>query len=308
MHANTSALSGKISRLLLICAFGLLAACAPRAVEEPPEAMIDGIPFSQIVEGYGVLEDAGYRLPPVPPEYLQGVNRRMQVDYFGDAAPGSIVIDPHAKFLFHIMQDNQAMRYPIAVGREGRSLRQPTVIRRKAAWPGWTPTANMLRSEPEIYGPFRGGIPGGLRSPLGARALYLYQGGRDTFYRIHGTNDLGSIGNSGSAGCIRLFNHDIIHLHDRVELGTRVVIRNYADSVRLEGEAMANRGVELPPYIVPPEQLLGPDAVASDRPPQLDLIGAPMPAAEPVSQNAPAQSAEPRSSYDVWERPWDLQG
>jgi hypothetical protein len=86
------------------------------------------------------------------------------------------------------------------------------------------------------------------------------------------------------------------------------VIRNYADSVRLEGEAMANRGVELPPYIVPPEQLLGPDAVASDRPPQLDLIGAPMPVAEPVSQNAPAQSAEPRSSYDVWERPWDLQG
>ncbi len=246
----------------------LLAACAPAPPVEEPPAQREAQGFWGAVEGYGVIEDAGYRLPAVPARYLQGVNRRAEVAYAGDEAPGTIVVDPHAKFLFHVLENGRAMRYPIAVGREGKSLRNPTTIRRKAEWPGWTPTANMLRSEPEVYGPFRGGIPGGLRSPLGARALYLYQGGRDTFYRIHGTNDLGSIGNSGSAGCIRLFNHDIIHLHDRVELGTRVLIRSYDESVRLEGEALANRGIELEPLIVPPEELLGPEAVAADRPPQ----------------------------------------
>ncbi len=291
MNSTAAGQARPFFRFVLLSAFAFLAACAPRLDDMPTGEATGAFPFSQIVEGYGVIEDAGYRLPPVPPQYLQGVNRRMQVDYFGGEAPGTVVIDPHAKFLFHVMEGQQAMRYPIAVGREGRSLRQPTVIRRKAEWPGWTPTANMLRSEPEIYEPFRGGIPGGLRSPLGARALYLYQGGRDTMYRIHGTNDLGSIGNSGSAGCIRLFNHDIIHLHDRVEMGARVLVRSYEDSVRLEGEAMANRGVELPPMIVPVEDLLGPEAVANDRPPQLDQI-----------------EASDDTGSSIWNRPWGVQG
>ena len=150
-----------------------------------------------------------------------------------------------------------SMRYPIGVGRLGRSLTRPTVIRRKEEWPGWTPTRNMLRREPEVYGAFSGGIPGGLASPLGARALYLYSGKRDTYYRIHGTNDLESVGNSGSAGCIRLFNHDAIDLYDRTPLGTRVLIRSYEDSVRIEGAQMANRGSELPPTIVSPETIYG---------------------------------------------------
>mgnify|MGYP000668997779 FL=1 len=125
----------------------------------------------------------------------------------------------------------------------------------------------MLRTEPEVYGPFAGGIPGGLASPLGARALYLYRGGKDTYFRIHGTNDLGSIGNSGSAGCIRLFNQDIIDLFDRIEMGTKVVIRTYEDSVRIEGEELAYRGVELPPYIADPDAIN--EAVAADPGPDL---------------------------------------
>jgi lipoprotein-anchoring transpeptidase ErfK/SrfK len=232
-----------------------MAGCSrpPPVVEE--EQIIGGVPVSQIVEGYGLINDGEYTLPPVPPQYLVEPNRRALVPYGGSERPGTIEIDPHAKFLFWVMDDGMAMRYPIAVGREGLGLRGTTTINRKAAWPGWTPTANMLRREPQVYGPFRGGVPGGLASPLGARALYLYRGGRDSFFRIHGTNDLGSIGNSGSAGCIRLFNHDIIDLYDRVPNGTRVVIRSYADSVRIEGEMMANRGVELPPVILTPEQL-----------------------------------------------------
>lgn len=311
MHATTRDAargfggSRRMAALLLLAGLGLLAACAPAPPYDdaaawdapPPDPMLGFLPT---VEGYGVIEDAGYRLPPVPARYLQGVNRRAEVAYAGAEEAGTIVVDPHAKFLFLVMEEGRAMRYPIAVGREGKSLRNPTTIRRKAEWPGWTPTANMVRTEPEIYGPFREGIPGGLRSPLGARALYLYQGGRDTYYRIHGTNDLGSIGNSGSAGCIRLFNQDIIDLFDRVELGTRVLIRSYEESVRLEGEAMANRGIELPPTIVPPEDLLGPEAVAADRPPLLGAAEVPEGAWQ---EGAALEPAGPGGAAPGWTGP-----
>lgn len=255
MHVTFAALRRNLA-IVILPVFVLLAACAGPVVEES-ETIIDGVPLSQMVEGYTPMQDGEYYIPAVPPAYLEGVNRRALVSYQAPDRPGSIVIDPRAKFLFLVMEDGMAMRYPIAVGREGRGLRGETVINRKAEWPGWTPTANMLRSEPEIYGEFRGGVPGGLASPLGARGLYLYRGGRDTFYRIHGTNDLQSIGNSGSAGCIRLFNQDIIDLYDRVPMGTRVRIRTYEESVRYEGEALANRGIELPAYRITPEDLLG---------------------------------------------------
>jgi lipoprotein-anchoring transpeptidase ErfK/SrfK len=203
---------------------------------------------SQIVPGYGLIEDNGYTLPPVPADYLQGVNKRAVVPYRGTQAPGTLEIDPYAKFLYWVQPDGTAIRYPIAVGREGKGISGSFSVGRKAEWPGWTPTANMLRREPEVYGPYAGGVPGGLASPLGARALYLYRGSRDTYYRIHGTNDLSSIGNSGSAGCIRLFNHDAIDLFNRVPNGARVAVRSLDESIRIEGPLMASRGVQLPPF------------------------------------------------------------
>ena len=224
--------------------------------------------FEDIVHdaGYGLLSDGDYVLPPVPSEFTQGVNRRALVPYPGDEEPGVIEVDIHAKFLYLVLDDGMAMRYPIAVGRLGRALRFDTTIRDKREWPGWTPTANMLRTEPEVYGAFASGVPGGLASPLGARALYLYRNGRDTRYRIHGTNDLASIGNSGSAGCIRLFNHDIIDLFERIETPTSVVMRSEEDSMRIEGEFFG-RGEELPPTIVDPETIYGAvDEEAPDTP------------------------------------------
>lgn len=212
---------------------------------------------------YGPVEDSGITIPAVSKAYLAEPNRRTVVTYLGPEAPGTIVVDPHAKFLFLVEEPGVATRYPIAVGREGRGFRGAATIRRIEAWPGWTPTANMLRSEPEVYGPFARGIPGGVASPLGARALYLYRGNRDTYFRIHGTNDTASIGNSGSAGCIRLFNQDIIDLAERIELGTRVVVRSYEESVALEGFETANRGKELPPTIVDPDVIYA--AVEAER-------------------------------------------
>jgi lipoprotein-anchoring transpeptidase ErfK/SrfK len=256
-------------RLRFCIALGLslvIAACGRAPTSNPEdEVLIGGIPASQLVAGYGFLEDNGYSLPPIPPDYLWGVNRRALVAYTGSEPPGTIEVDPHAKFLYWVMDGGLAMRYPIAIGREGRSLSGSATINRKEQWPGWTPTANMLRTEPELYSQFAGGVPGGLTSPLGARALYLFRGGRDTFYRIHGTNDIGSIGNAGSAGCIRMFNHDVIDLFNRAPLGTLMVVRTYQDSVRIEGPALANRGIELPAFYISSDDLE--NGRGSQRPP-----------------------------------------
>jgi len=252
-------------------ALASVAACTRRIPASNVVQLVETTPVAPLpaVVGYGPIEDSGYNLPGIPPEYLQGDNRRAYGTYTGEAAFGSIDVDPYAKFLYHVRLDGTATRYPVGVGRQGRSISGGATIRLKKKWPGWTPTANMLRTEPEVYGDFRAGIPGGLRSPLGARALYLYRGGRDTFYRIHGTNDLESIGNSGSAGCIRMFNQDIIHLYNEIEVPMKVHIRSEAESLRVDPENF-NRGRELPPKIISAEELLGPEAVALDRPPQFD--------------------------------------
>jgi hypothetical protein len=133
-----------------------------------------------------------------------------------------------------------ATRYPIAVGREGLSFRGSGVIGRKQEWPYWQPTANMVRTRPDLYAAYAGGLPGGLENPLGARALYLYRGGKDSMFRIHGTADSASIGHATSAGCIRLFNQDIIDLYNKVPNGTRVKVRTEAESLALEGPQMSD--------------------------------------------------------------------
>ncbi len=243
------------------------AACAPRVPESAP--VID--PGPAFLPEYGPVRDAGYDLPGIPMEYTQGINRRMSGVYTGEAPPGSIDVDPYSKFLYHVKLDGTAVRYPVSVGRQGRTLSGLATIQLKRAWPGWTPTANMLRTEPEVYGGFRNGVPGGLRSPLGARALYIYRNGVDTYYRVHGTNDLPSVGNSGSAGCIRLFNQDIIHLYNTITLPMTINIRSEAESMRVDPEYY-NRGRELPPTIISAEELMNAEAVSNDRAPDLTQL------------------------------------
>ncbi len=242
------------SRLVLsAAALAILAACSTQ------EELIGGVPANEVIDGYGLIEDGDFTLPPIPAEYLDDINQRAFVEYNGPDAAGTIVVDPHAKLLYFVEDDGMAHRYAIAVGRQGLRMSRPSTVRLKREWPGWTPTQNMLRTQPEVYGPFAAGVEGGLASPLGARALYLFQNGRDTHFRIHGTNDLPSIGNSGSAGCIRMFNHDIIDLYERVPNGTRVVVRTKAQSVELEGEELANRGIILQPNIIDPDLIYGTD-------------------------------------------------
>lgn len=275
----------KLRGAALVATTVVLGACATE-----PE-LIGGVPVDEIVEGYGVLDAGEHILPPVPPQFLEGVNRRTPVVYNGPEGAGTIVVDPHAKLLYFVEENGAAMRYPIAVGRQGMRMRAPSIVQLKREWPGWTPTQNMLRTQPEVYGPFAAGVEGGPASPLGARALYLFQNGRDTFFRIHGTNDLPSIGNAGSAGCIRLFNHDIVDLYERVDIGTRVVIRTKAQSIELEGEELANRGVVLEPTIVDPETIYGAtdvDPIGESELEEFLAENAPEPAEDELAEEEPA--------------------
>lgn len=219
-------------RLTAFAALLGLAACggAPQTESIPPAA--------QVPAHYEAVQDGEYLIPAVEPLHLFGTNPRAEVDYAGSEEPGTIVVDTYARVLYHVREGGKAMRYGIAVGREGISFRGTGYVGRKQEWPSWTPTANMVRTRPDLYAAYAGGLPGGLDNPLGARALYLYRGGRDTMFRVHGTIDNASIGRATSAGCIRLFNQDAIHLFENAEIGDRIVVRTLEQSLAAEGPYM----------------------------------------------------------------------
>ena len=146
------------------------------------------------------------------------------VAFSGRYRPGTIVVDPRSHFLYLVQGRGTARRYGVGVGKAGRAWAGSATIQRKAMWPYWTPTRNMIRREPEKYAHLAAGLPGGPGNPLGARALYLYRNGRDTYYRIHGTNQPWSIGQSVSSGCIRMLNEHVADLYERVPIGARVVV------------------------------------------------------------------------------------
>jgi len=146
-----------------------------------------------------------------------------QVYYPGYPA-GTVVVDPKHHFLFHVDADGFATRYGVGVGRAGLSLTGTALVGRKAEWPFWRPTDAMIKRSPKRYARYAKGMPGGPRNPLGARALYLYRDGVDTMYRIHGTTEPSSIGQSVSNGCIRMINDHVIALYEVVPVGATVVV------------------------------------------------------------------------------------
>ena len=146
------------------------------------------------------------------------------VEFDGFVKPGTIIVDPKSHFLYKVLGHRQAMRYGVGVGRDGFAWAGEAEIRMKRRWPRWVPPKEMVDRDKRAK-KWVNGQPGGPDNPLGARALYLYSGGKDTLYRIHGTNEPQSIGKSVSSGCVRMLNEDVAELFDQVEIGTQVIVR-----------------------------------------------------------------------------------
>lgn len=180
--------------------------------------------ISQTPVAYAQLIDGPHTIPAVDISGVDSEMLRQRVDYPTTEPVGTIVINTAARHLYLVEGDGKAMRYGIGVGKEGLAFAGAAVIKRKAEWPGWRPTKSMIDREPARYRQFAGGMVGGLGNPLGPRALYLYQGERDTMFRIHGTTEPETIGGAVSSGCIRLINQDIVDLYSRVRIGSRVVV------------------------------------------------------------------------------------
>lgn len=141
-----------------------------------------------------------------------------------DLPVGSIIIVSEKFFLYHIIAPGKAMRYGVAVGKNELKFRGKAVVGRKVEWPSWRPTPEMIERNPAAYKKYEDGMPGGPTNPLGARALYLYQNGRDTAIRIHGTTEPASIGHAVSNGCVRMVNDHVIALFNTVPIGTEVTV------------------------------------------------------------------------------------
>ena len=181
------------------------------------------------VSGYDEVEFAGYfdhsTNTWVTPKYHPGGKspvRRKKVRFDGPYTPGTIIIDTSERRLYHVMGNGKAMRYGVGVGRDGFTWQGKNRISRKAEWPGWTPPEVMRRREAAKGRILPRYMEGGPNNPLGARAMYI----GSTIYRIHGTNQPWTIGKAMSSGCIRMANDDVRHLYERVDIGTRVVVRH----------------------------------------------------------------------------------
>jgi lipoprotein-anchoring transpeptidase ErfK/SrfK len=216
---SAAALAG----LALLAVTGCSDSPSPMPTLDPPKVM------------YGAVDDDGFNVPAinvkrVPPQFLRQV---VSTPPNIPAAPGVIVVDPANRFLYLTLASGKSMRYGIGVGREGFAWSGEAVIKDKQHWPKWFPPKEMVERDPKAR-PYAKGMDGGPHNPLGARALYLWQGNKDTLYRLHGTVDPSSIGKAVSSGCVRMFNQDIMDLYERVPLNTKVIVlpaENEADTL-----------------------------------------------------------------------------
>ncbi|MBS7540776.1 L,D-transpeptidase [Ancylobacter lacus] len=181
-----------------------------------------------IAPDYGPMQDkfpvAGIDTKKLDRKYL-----RQEVDFVTTEPPGTVVVDPQNKFLYFVQPGGRAIRYGVGVGKAGFAWSGEATINSKQEWPDWYPPKEMIDRRPDIKPQLTQlqsgiGMHGGPGNPLGARAMYLWQGGKDTLFRIHGTVEPYSIGSNVSSGCIRMINQDAIDLYNRVQVGARVVV------------------------------------------------------------------------------------
>jgi lipoprotein-anchoring transpeptidase ErfK/SrfK len=214
-------------------ALSLLGACTTMTTTGAPLAFApSGAPRLLVPTTDEPFPVAAVDLSTIPAAYHRQIVRNPTGE-----PPGTIVVDPGQKFLYLVLKDGRAMRYGIGVGRQGFSWSGTATIQAKRKWPAWYPPVEM-QARDERARRYANGMDGGPQNPLGARALYLYQNGRDTLYRIHGTAEPQSIGRAVSSGCIRMLNADVIDLYDRVPIGTRVVVLSASNPIAQVGASM----------------------------------------------------------------------
>ena len=180
-----------------------------------------------------------YQVPIVHLDAIPVQFHRQIVNDPTGEAPGTIVVDPGQRFLYLVDPKGKARRYGIGVGREGFAWNGSATIQMKREWPKWYPPVEM-QARDERARRFADGMDGGPDNPLGARAMYLFKGGKDTLFRIHGTNEPRSIGRAVSSGCIRMLNADVIDLYNRVPVGTKVVVLSASSPIARLGKAIAD--------------------------------------------------------------------
>lgn len=175
---------------------------------------------------YRAMPEERFPLPAVNLKKVPERFFRQQVDYPTSERVGTLVVDTSNFYLYLVQEQGKAMRYGVGLGRAGFEWSGRARIARKAEWPKWTPPDEMIEREPELekWSWRNGGMPPGLQNPLGARALYIFQGNKDTLYRVHGTAEYWTIGTAVSSGCVRLINQDIIDLYSRVPAGSPIVV------------------------------------------------------------------------------------
>lgn len=210
---------------LLLCGLAAavtLAGCSSSSTSLPGEKVATNAIFTS---EYGPVEDNGYALPAIPINKVNTKYHRQIVDYATKEKPGTIIVNTPNRFLYYVLPGGKAVRYGIGVGKSGFAWQGEAYIAWKQEWPTWHPPEEMAARKPEVARYVKEGMGPGLKNPLGARALYLYnKGGHDTAFRIHGTNQPWSIGLNLSSGCIRMMNHDVEHLYARAGVGTKVIV------------------------------------------------------------------------------------
>ena len=175
------------------------------------------------LEMYAAVEGEPFPVPAVDLRRIHPGFLRREIDFPTAELPGTVIIDPNRRYLYFVEENGRAMRYGVGVGRQGFAWNGVAEVHDKQEWPKWFPPKEMIERQPELS-PYAEGMPGGPGNPLGCRAMYLWQGKKDTLYRMHGTTEPWTIGTRASSGCIRMINQDAIDLYNRVQVGAKVIV------------------------------------------------------------------------------------